>query len=328
MPICITSAASYIPEEIITNKDLSGRFKQKFDIEDWILQKTGIVERRKSNLSPSKQGFLAAKDLLEKNGNDIDFIIVNTFTGDYTLPQTATLIQEKLGLDQAFAFEINMPCAGPVYAISIAEMFLKSGRYTKGLLIGVDKMLDAIDPDDFLMNVLFGEGAGALIVEKKESTLNKGIIDFYLGSYIEGDVGENYSLKVLAGKSNYPIQNYVLNQKDHFLQMEGRKVKNFIYEKLNESIEWLLKKHIESVDDLDYIITHQANKVVIEKCLKDQGIPSSKILKTVEFLGNTGSGSIYITIAEHFARFCEKNKKILICGMGGGLTWGAIFYKT
>ncbi|WP_035716146.1 3-oxoacyl-ACP synthase III family protein, partial [Christiangramia echinicola] len=163
MAIIISSAGSYIPDEVISNKGLSEKFDQPFDIENWILDKTGILERRKSNLKPSEQGFLAAKEMKLKDG-EIDFIIVNTFTGDYTLPQTATLIQEKLGLKKAFAFEINMPCAGPVYALSMAEMFLKSGRYKKGLLIGVDKMLDAIDPDDFLMNVLFGEGAGAIVV--------------------------------------------------------------------------------------------------------------------------------------------------------------------
>ncbi len=110
--------------------------------------------------------------------------------------------------------------------------------------------------------------------------------------------------------------------------MDGKKVKTFINEKLNESIDWLLDNHIAETEDIDYVITHQANKVVIENCLKERGIPSKKILKTVELLGNTGSGSIYITIAEHFKIFKQTGKKILICGMGGGLTWGAIYYKT
>lgn len=228
----ISFAGHYIPENVITNQNLADHFKTDFDLENWILSKTGIIERRQSNLLPSDQGTIAALAAIGDNCTDIEFIIVNTFFGDYTLPQTATLIQKKLGLKNAFAFEINMPCAGPIYSLSIADMFLKSGRFKKGLLIGVDKIRDLIDPEDYLMNALFGDGAGAIVVSN-ETQRNIGIVDFYLGSYIDGDENENYSLKVLAGKAKYPIQTYDNKQTNHYLLMEGKEVKYFITQKIN-----------------------------------------------------------------------------------------------
>lgn len=323
----ISFAGHYIPEDIITNQNLADQFKTDFDLQDWILSKTGIIERRQSKLLPSDQGTIAALAAMGDNCTDIEFIIVNTFFGDYTLPQTATLIQKKLGLKNAFAFEINMPCAGPIYSLSLADMFLKSGKFKKGLLIGVDKIRDLIDPKDYLMNALFGDGAGAIVVSN-EIERNVGIVDFYLGSYIDGDENENYSLKVLAGKAKYPIQTYDNKQTNHYLLMEGKEVKYFIVQKINEAINWLLSNHIKSVEEIDYVITHQANKIVIEKCLEQNGIPKTKLLSTVEYLGNTASASIFITISKHFQEFQQPNKNILICGMGGGLTWGGIFYRT
>ncbi|MGB3796466.1 MAG: ketoacyl-ACP synthase III [Alteraurantiacibacter sp.] len=321
----ILSAGSYIPEQIITNRDIANCFYTDFDLEEWIVDKTGILERRKSNLKPSDQAVIAAKRAIHNYSGKIDFIIVNTFFGDYTLPQTATIIQQKLGLDDAFAIEINMPCAGPIYSMAMTSMFIKSKKYKAGLLIGVDKMLDLVDPDDYLMNSLFGEGAGALLLIEDSSS---GIVDFFLGSSLDEKEDEQYSLRVLGGKAVYPIETYDKNSKNHYLLMEGREVKHFILEKLNESIDWIISKHLNSVHEIDYVITHQANKVVTEKCLVDREIPKDKILTTVEFLGNTGSASIHITISEHFSKFEEKNKNILICGMGGGLTWGAVYYRS
>ncbi|MBX2923239.1 MAG: ketoacyl-ACP synthase III [Chitinophagaceae bacterium] len=315
----IVSAGHYIPDNIITNRHLAEKFTTDFDLEDWIVLKTGIIERRQSDLLPSEQGTIAALAAMNNTESDIEFIIVNTFFGDYTLPQTATLVQKKLGLLNAFAFEINMPCAGPIYSLSLADMFLKSGKFKKGLLIGVDKIRDLINPKDYLMNALFGDGAGAVIVSK-EVREGRGIIDFYLGSDVDGDESENYSLKILAGKAKYPIQTYNNTETNHYLLMEGKEVKNFIVQKINEAIKWLLAKHIKSVDELDYIITHQANKIVIEKCLEQNGISRTKILTTVEYLGNTASASIFITISKHFKEFQQADKNILICGMGGGLS--------
>ncbi|MBN2694457.1 ketoacyl-ACP synthase III [bacterium] len=323
----IEYVGSYVPEKIITNDDLVGLFKTDFDLKDWIVSKLGVIERRESEIVPSQQGYFAALDAINKAGDiQIDFIIVNTFFGDYSLPQTSTLIQRKLGLEKAFAFEVNMPCAGPIYTLSVADMMLKSGRYRYGLLVGVDKIRDLIDPEDYLMSALFGEGAGAVIVSNNNSD-NKGIVDFYLGSYIDGDDSdENYSLKVLSGKAKYPIQsNSNINQ---YLFMDGREVKRFIVEKLNYTFDWLLSKHLDSLDELDYIITHQANKVVIERILEKRGVPTEKLRTTIEYLGNTASASVFITIAKHFECFKEENKNILICGMGGGLTWGGILYRT
>lgn len=322
----IISAGHFIPDDIITNHDLADKFHTDFDLPNWILTKTGIVERRQTNLLPSEQGVLAAEQALSGCNYDIDFIIVNTFFGDFTLPQTATLIQKRLGISQAFAFEVNMPCAGPIYTLSIADMFLKSGKFKNGLLIGVDKIRDLIDPKDYLMNALFGEGAGAVIVSNEAD--DKGIVDFYLGSSLDGDDNDNFSLKVLAGKAKFPIQSYDNNMTTHYLLMEGKEVKDFIVQKIDEAVAWMLEKHINSVDKIDYVFTHQANKIVIENCLDKNGIAKNKLLTTVEYLGNTASASIFLTISAHFSRFKEPNKNILICGMGGGLTWGAIYYRT
>ncbi len=110
--------------------------------------------------------------------------------------------------------------------------------------------------------------------------------------------------------------------------MDGKEVKRFIVEKLNHTFDWLLSKHLKSLDELDYIITHQANKVVIERILEKRGVPTEKLLTTIEYLGNTASASVFITIAKHFECFQEENKNILICGMGGGLTWGGVFYRS
>lgn len=323
----IEKAGSYIPQQIITNKNLVKQFSTDFDLEKWIVEKTGILERRKSDLKPSDQGVIATRNAIENLDHDVDFIIVNTFFGDYTMPQTATLIQQKLKLEKSFAFELNMPCAGPIYTMAIAKLFLDSGKYNTGLIIGVDKMLDVIDPEDYLMNSIFGEGAGAVLL-KKNANSNSGIVDFYLGSSLENKEDENYALRVLGGKAAQPLNSFHPNSKKQYLQMEAREVKQFIIEKLKESVKWISSNHLTSIKEIDYVITHQANKVLIEKCLVDEGIPKEKILTTVEYLGNTGSASILITIAEHLTQIKQKNKHILICGMGGGMTWGAIYYKS
>lgn len=327
MGLIFKGAGHYIPDTIISNKDLSERYKTDFDLNSWIIEKTGICERRVSNLMPSDQGVIAAEMALLNAETKMDFILVNTIFGDYSLPQTSTIIQHKLGQSDAFAIEINMPCAGPVYSLSLADMILKAGKYRNGLLIGVDKITDIIDPQDYIMNALFGEGAGAIWVGISDE-INKGVIDFFLGSSIDSDDENLYSLKILSGKAKYPIQHYDNTRKNHYLLMDGKKVKRFIIEKLNASIDWILKNHISKVSELDFVVTHQANKRVIENCLCMRGISKEKILWTVDDLGNTASASIFITISKHFDSIQMNNKKILICGMGGGLSWGAVYYQT
>lgn len=323
----IVSTGHYIPERIITNADLASRYDVDFDLTEWIINKVGVIERRESDMMPSAQGAVAGAMALDCSDGPVDFILVNTFFGDYTMPQTATLIQGKLGLPNAFAFEVNMPCAGPIYSLCLADMMFSSGRYRRGLLVGVDKIRDLIDPEDYLMNAIFGDGAGALVVSSCK-TAGKGIVDFYLGSSVEDVADERYSLKVLAGKAKYPIQRHDLRDNSHYLLMDGRSVKHFIEDKLNEAVDWLLQKYLTDVDQLDYVVTHQANLLIIARCLAKKGIPSHRLLTTAEYLGNTASASVFLTISAHFERFLEKDKNILICGMGGGLTWGAIYYRT
>lgn len=204
--ISIKSVGSYIPEQVITNKNLVERFATDFDLENWIIGKTGILERRTSKLCPSDQAVIAVKNAISNFEGEIDFIILNTFFGDCTVPQTATIIQQKLDLKDAFAIELNMPCAGPIYTLAMADMFIKSQKYKIGLLIGVDKILDAIDPEDYIMNALFGEGAGAVLVQSTSN--DNGVVDFYLGSTLDNKENDDYSLRLLAGKANYPFDQF------------------------------------------------------------------------------------------------------------------------
>lgn len=326
MPVKFTAAGAYIPENVITNDDLAARYKTVFDLSRWITLNLGISERRQSDLLPSDQAVIAARNALKQVEGTVDFLILNTFNGDYILPQTATLVQHKLGLRNCFALELNMPCAGPVYNIAVAVSFLLTNKYERGLLIGVDKMSSILDPNDHLMNALFGEAAGALIVERTSG--EAGIVDYFLESEMDGDLESDYALTILEGRAAYPPSDGKILNRRQYLQMNATKTKSFIIDKLTKTVEWVLGNQLLRITDIDYVICHQANRKLIERTLEGLGIDRKKILFTVDYLGNTCSASIFVTISEYFYIFQHPGKNILICGMGGGLTWGGIFYRT
>jgi 3-oxoacyl-[acyl-carrier-protein] synthase-3 len=332
----IISTGFYVPERKILNTDLN-QWVRNYDpeisgksLDEWIISRYGIESRRwadKETLT-SDMAYLAAEDALQSGGldvEDIDFLILNTATGDYPQPTTATAVQRRLGMKpESFAIELNMPCAGPVYGIVLAKNFILSGKYKKGLVVGADKMSSLIDLADFRMAGLFGEGAGACIVGRVPDS---GILGEFIRSKGEEGNPNDYALIVPGGGVVNPGRAENGSPALRFLQMNGPKVEAFIESCLGETIENLLSEVGWTLADLDYFVPHQAAKKSLINLAHSAGIPVSKLVLTLQYFGNTSSASILITLDSLFRTKLPGGTRILVAGMGGGLNWGGFLYE-
>ena len=296
------------------------------NLEQWIDRVYGIKIRYHATKDqmPSDLAYSAACKAIDAAGikkEQIDFILVNTVFGDFSQPTTATALQSKLGLDQKlFALEINMPCAGPVYSLFLADCLLKSTNMKTGLLVGVDKISPFVDQHDFRVSALFSDAAGACIVTKSETG---GLLDYTLGSSGESGVDpSSFGLVIPGGKANQPHID-AHNQTDLFLHMNGGKVKQFILDSFSE----VYYKLVPESSYIDHIIPHQASLSVLKEAFEICGIPWSKAIMTLGECGNTSSASVYFGLHKFIESNRGENSKILIYAMGGGLNWGGLIYE-
>tara|TARA_Y100001001_G_scaffold128809_1_gene127805 strand:+ start:175 stop:1137 length:963 start_codon:yes stop_codon:yes gene_type:complete len=313
----ILGCGGYVPKKILTNNDLS---KKLNTTDEWIKTRTGINQRHiadKKQLN-SDLGLEAAKKAIKNSKikiSDIDLIIVATSTPDHTFPSTATRIQGKLGIKKGFAFDIQAACSGFIYAMSVADNFLSNNQASNALIIGSEIFSRILDWNDRSTCVLFGDGAGAIVLSKKKN-MNSGIISTELYSD-----GRFYDLLYVNG-------GVASNQKAGHIKMKGKEVFKHAVKKMVSSIQFNLKKNKLKKEDIDWIIPHQANKRIMDMSAIKLGVSKNKVLVTVDQYANTSTASIPLTLDYALSNNIIKRGEIIVFeAIGGGLTWGCSILK-
>lgn len=320
----ISGVGSFVPEKILTNYDLM----EMVDTSDeWIVERTGIRERRigSKDISTSDLGTEAAKRAL-KDANlkpeDIDLIIVATITPDHLFPSTACIIQDKLKATNAAAFDINAACTGFVYGVVAGASFVKSGMYDRVLVIGGENLSKIIDWKDRNTCVLFGDGAGACVLERCDE--GYGILSFELGSDGEG----REVLIQPGGGSKTPASQRSVEDNLHTLKMDGREVFKFAVRTMERTSKIVIERANLQVKDIDLLIPHQANIRIIDAARKKLDLPMDRIYVNLDRYGNMSSASIPVALDEAMRdKKIKKGDNILLVGFGAGLTWGSLILK-
>jgi 3-oxoacyl-[acyl-carrier-protein] synthase-3 len=317
--ISITGIGAYAPERVVTNDDLS----QMMDTSDeWIVERTGIRERRvaSDDQALSDLALPAAREALEQAGIDpatVDLIIVATVTPDMAFPSAGAIIADELGAPEAAAYDLSAGCTGFMYAIAQGYGMVASGLARHALVVGGDVLSRILDWSDRRTAVLFGDGAGAVVLDRVSEG---GFLGFELGA--DGSGGPQLFLP--AGGSREPATADTVAERKHFVQMNGREVFKFATRVLVSSAQKVLAECGKTVDDVDVYIPHQANIRIIDHAAEKLGIPQEKIVVNVDRYGNTSSGSIPLALADAQAegRLAD-GALVLMTGMGAGLTWGS-----
>lgn len=315
----ITQVAHYSPTQVISNQDLSERMDTS---DEWIASRTGIRKRHISQTeTTSDLAAEVANRLLKKSGlvaEQLDFIFVATISPDSMMPSTAARVQAKVGADKAFAFDVTAACSGFVFALATAEKFIRSGQYKRGLVIGSETLSKVIDWEDRTTAVLFGDGAGGVLLESSEQQT------FLAESlYTDGSRGEVLQSSFVGLSS--PYSNKEVDHK--YLSMDGRAVFDFAIRDVAKSIQSLLAAAPVAVDEIDYFFLHQANDRILDKIAKKIGVPREKLPANMMEYGNTSAASIPILLSECVDQGLIKldgSQTILLSGFGGGLTWGTL----
>ena len=320
----IIGTGHYLPKKVLTNVDLE-RMVETSD--EWIITRTGIKERHlvEKGTATSDIAALAAKEALEDsklNPEDIELIIVGTITPDMQFPATACLVQAKLGAKNAACFDVSAACSGFIYAISVAESMIKSGQYKNALVIGAEVLSSVVDWQDRSTCVLFGDGAGAVVLAPVDEG---GILSTYLGS----DGNEAGLLSVPAGGSAMPATAETVNDRQHYLKMSGNEVFKLAVKAMTDAADKAAKKAgISSVDQLDLIIPHQANMRILLAVANRLKIPEEKLFLNVAKYGNMSSASTAVALDEAVREGrIKKGDNIILVAFGSGLTWAACVIK-
>jgi 3-oxoacyl-[acyl-carrier-protein] synthase III len=319
----ITAVGHYVPEKVLTNADLE---KMVNTSDEWIMTRTGIRERRVlENGASSDMAAKAAEMVLKNRGIsalDIDVIIVTTVTPDMFFPTTACLVQEKIGAKNAWAFDMNAACSGFVFALTIGQQFIEAGRYKKILVIGADKMTSIVDYTDRNTCVLFGDAAGAVLLEPSEN--GDGIIDHKV--YADG-AGAPY-LYMKAGGSLHPATHETIDKKMHNIYQDGKNVfKAAVVGMADVSAEIMQRNNLTG-PMIDWLVPHQANLRIIDATAKRMELDPSKVMINIDRYGNTTTATIPLCISEWWhACKIKKGQNIVLASFGAGYTWGAMYIK-
>ncbi len=318
MKIGILGTGSYLPEKILTNKDLE---KIVDTNDEWITTRTGIKERRiaADDEATSDLSYNAALRAIEDSGidkNEIDLIIIATSTPDYQMPSTAALVQNKLGI-KAAGFDLEAACTGFVYGLITGYSFINAGIYKKVLVVGADVFSRILDWEDRGTCILFGDGAGAVVLGEVEG-------GGYLGGDLQADGSGGSELIVPSSGSRMPLTQEVLDNKDQFVKMNGREIFKFAVKIFPETVAKSLEKANLEIDDIDLIIPHQANIRIIESISKRLNQPLDKFFVNLDKYGNTSAATIPIALDEASKQGrISKGDKVIMVGFGGGLTYGS-----
>lgn len=295
--------------------------------DEWITTRVGIKERHiltEEGLGTSYLARKAAKQLIQKTGVDpdtIDALIVTTTTPDYKFPSTASIVLGKLGLKNAFAFDFSAACCGFLYTLDVAASMIQSGRYKKIIVIGADKMSSLVDYTDRATCVLFGDGAGAVLVEATEEE-NVGVQN----SYLRTDGQGLPFLHMKAGGSVCPPSHFTVDHRLHYLYQEGRTVFRYAVTNMSNDVMKIMEMNNLKADDVNWVIPHEANLRIIEAVTKRAGIPLDKVVVNIERYGNTSAATIPLALWDAESQL-KKGDNIIFTAFGAGFVHGASFYK-
>jgi 3-oxoacyl-[acyl-carrier-protein] synthase III len=317
----IACTGSYAPEKIVTNADLE-KFVETND--QWIVERTGIRARRiaaenEASSDLAVKASLRALEAAKIDPKDVEAIIVGTITPDFPFPSTAAVLQGKLGNKKAFAFDLSAACAGSLYALAVADRFVASGAIKNALVVGVDTLSRITDWTDRNTCILFGDGAGAMVLTPTDDP-RRGV----LTTKLHADGSLVPILYQPGGGSKDPISQKVIDEKSHYVKMNGREVFKVAVRALEESCREVLLAEKLTPGDVKYVIAHQANKRILDATLDRLEIPASKCWMNLEKYGNTSAASVPMTLDEaNRAGWFEPGDVILMMGIGGGMAWGA-----
>ncbi len=319
----ITAVGGYVPDYVLTNTILSTMVDTN---DDWITSRTGIKERRILKDTSKATGFLAvkaAKDLLAKKQLDpkeIDLVLLASTTPDMPVAATAAYVATEIGASNAFAYDLQAACSSFLYGMSVASSYIMSGRYSKILLIGADKMSSIIDYTDRTTCIIFGDGAGAVLFEPNHEGL--GHQDEYLRS---DGVGQNF-LRIEAGGSLNPASEETIKARKHYLFQEGKTVFKFAVSNMADAAAKVMTNNNLTKDDVDWLIPHQANKRIISATRKRMGLEEEKVLMNIGRYGNTTSATLPLLLYDYEQQL-KKGQNLIFAAFGGGFTWGAAYFK-
>jgi 3-oxoacyl-[acyl-carrier-protein] synthase-3 len=317
----ITGVQGFVPKDVLSNEDLA---KIVDTSDEWITTRTGIKERRvMKNGASSDMAAEAVKGLLEKTNTDpleIDLVVLATVTPDYPFPSTANVLCDKVGMKNAWGFDLIAACSGFIYALSTGSQFIETGRYKKVIVVGVDKMTSILDYQDRTTCVIFGDGAGAVLLEPNTEGL--GVQDFILRS--DGS-GREYLVQPAGGSVNPPTHETVENRL-HFVKQEGKQVFKFAVTNMAEVSAEIMDKNNLTSDDVDWLVPHQANLRIIDATANRMGLPKEKVMINIEKYGNTTAGTLPLCLWDYENQL-KKGDTLILSAFGGGFTWGAVYLK-
>ena len=321
----IIGTGHFLGSEIITNDQLCNAL----DISnDWIIERTGIRERRRASDSEytSTLGIQASLRALKSanlEAGEIDAIICTTVTPDYCqMPSTACLIQAELGAKRAFAFDLAAACSGFIYGLEVASNFIKAGSYQNVLLVSADLMTRYVDYQDLGTSAIFADGAGAVVIANSKS--ENGILASDIGS--DGNFADYISIQ--GGGTRQPASCQSVQNKQHFMKMRGRELFKMAVRTMTQTSQTVLEKAALSIEDIQLVIPHQANQRIIDAVAEKMNIPNEKIFSNVEFIGNTGAATIPIALDQSLAEGkIKQGDVVLLTAFGCGVTWGSTLLR-
>ena len=319
----ITAVGKYVPDFVLSNQVLETMVDTN---DEWITSRTGIKERRllkDKDKGTSYMAIKAAEDLIAKTGIDpkeIDLVLMATTTPDMPVASTGVFVATKIGATNAFAYDLQAACSSFLYGLSTATSYIESGRYKKVLLIGADKMSSIIDYTDRATCIIFGDGAGAVLIEPNTEGL--GFQDEVLRS---DGVGREF-LKIEAGGSILPPSEETVKNKQHFVHQDGKTVFKYAVSGMADVSEQIMKRNNLTHDDVNWLVPHQANKRIIDATAHRMGLNEDKVLVNIHKYGNTTSATLPLLLAD-FENQLKKGDNLIFASFGGGFTWGAIYLK-
>ena len=317
----ITGIGGYVPDYILTNQELETMVETS---DEWITSRTGIKERRVlkgEGMGTSYMGTAAVKELLEKtktDPKDIELILFATVTPDMPFPATANIVADQIGAVNAFSFDISAACSGFIYALTTGAQYIESGMYKKVIVIGGDKMSSIINYKDRTTCIIFGDGAGAVLLEP--TTEDVGVVD---SLHKSDGAGANY-LNMKAGGSLIPASHESVDAKQHYIFQEGAAVFKFAVTNMADISAKIMERNNLKGEDITWLAPHQANKRIIDATANRMGITEDKVMMNIEKYGNTTAGTIPLLLWDYEKRL-KKGDKIIIADFGGGFTWGSIY---
>lgn len=317
----ITGVQGYVPDEVVTNDDLA-KFIDTSD--EWITSRTGIKERRILRDGASSDIAAAAVEQLLKKKNidplEIDLVILATVTPDYPFPSTSNVICDKVGMKNAWGYDLIAACSGFIYALATGAQFIETGRYKKVIVVGVDKMSAILDYQDRTTCVIFGDGGGAVLLEP--NTNGFGVIDFDL--HADGE-GRKYLLQPAGGSLN-PASVETVEKRMHYVKQEGKTVFKFAVTNMAEVSANIMKKNNLTSDDVDWLVPHQANLRIIDATAERMGLSKDKVMVNIQRYGNTTAGTLPLCLWD-YEKQLKKGDNVILSAFGGGFTWGAVYLK-